>query len=198
MTRSSAALFVAASANHRFLSSRQAITCAGTYPRCTIRRLRGRNHFQVCSSRRGTGSSNPLPSSGESGANLIFGGESRRWRTDRLGGGAPTDPEAPADFDRLTGDRHHPVHQIRVHLGPHPGMQEVPGIVFVKTPRAWIEDETFADRMLKLADRFLVRSPSIVSVKYYTVRVVQEHLEVLVAELLDRYAFGVKSHGRWP
>ncbi len=52
--------------------------------------------------------------------------------------------------------------------------ENVPGIVFVKVPRMWIENEGFADDMLHLADRFLARSPSIISVKYYTVRVVQE------------------------
>lgn len=45
--------------------------------------------------------------------------------------------------------------------------ERVPGIVFVKVPRRWIDDETFADGMRKLALRFLARSPSIVSIKYY-------------------------------
>jgi hypothetical protein len=53
-------------------------------------------------------------------------------------------------------------------------IENVPSIIFVKIPRTWIEDEKFAEDMRRLADRFLARSPSIVSVKYYTVRVVQE------------------------
>jgi hypothetical protein len=52
--------------------------------------------------------------------------------------------------------------------------ERVPGIIFIKTPRIWIEDESFAQRMRDLADRFLARSPSIISVKYYVVSVVQE------------------------
>jgi hypothetical protein len=50
----------------------------------------------------------------------------------------------------------------------------VPGIVFVKVPRIWIDDEAFVAKMYGLADRFLARSPSILSVKYYVVKVVQE------------------------
>jgi hypothetical protein len=52
--------------------------------------------------------------------------------------------------------------------------EDAPGIVFVKVPRFWIDDEKFAADMRKLADRFLSRSPSIVSVKYYTAVIVQE------------------------
>src|ERR1700730_9736052 len=43
------------------------------YDLCAKRSDRGR-------SRAGADGSNPLPSSGESGTNLIFGGESHRWR----------------------------------------------------------------------------------------------------------------------
>lgn len=52
--------------------------------------------------------------------------------------------------------------------------ERVPSIVFVKIPRNWIDNEEFSDAMLKLADRFLARSPSIVSVKFHTVRVIHE------------------------
>src|SRR5271165_3265264 len=41
---------------------------------------------------------------------------------DRLSLGAAAEPVAAADLDRLAGDRYHSVHQIGVHLGPHPGM----------------------------------------------------------------------------
>jgi hypothetical protein len=50
----------------------------------------------------------------------------------------------------------------------------VPGIIFIKVPRFWLDDEEFALQMRKLADRFLARSPSIVSIKYYTAVVVRE------------------------
>src|SRR5271157_787020 len=41
---------------------------------------------------------------------------------DRFGLGAAAEPVAAADLNRLAGDRHHPIHQVGVHLGPHPGM----------------------------------------------------------------------------
>src|SRR6516162_2418656 len=41
---------------------------------------------------------------------------------DRFGLGAAPEPVAAADLDRLTGERHDPVDQIGIHLGPHPGM----------------------------------------------------------------------------
>ena len=50
----------------------------------------------------------------------------------------------------------------------------VPGIVFIKVPRNWIEDERFAAKMIALAKRSISRSPWIVSVKFYTVRIVYE------------------------
>jgi hypothetical protein len=49
-----------------------------------------------------------------------------------------------------------------------------PGVVFIKAPRTWIEDEKFVKDMHGLADRFLARSRFIVSVKYYIVSIVQE------------------------
>jgi hypothetical protein len=52
--------------------------------------------------------------------------------------------------------------------------QSKPGIVFIKVPRAWIEDEKFAANMIALAKRSMARSPWIVSVKFYTVRIVYE------------------------
>src|SRR6516162_10090340 len=41
---------------------------------------------------------------------------------DRFGLGAAAEPVAAADLDRLAGDRHYPIHQVGVHLGPHPGV----------------------------------------------------------------------------
>ena len=52
--------------------------------------------------------------------------------------------------------------------------QHVPGIAFIKIPREWIEDEVFAANMTALAKRSIKRSPWIVSVKFYTVRIVFE------------------------
>lgn len=52
--------------------------------------------------------------------------------------------------------------------------ERVPGIIFVKIPRFWIDDINFATEILGLADRFLARSPSIVSVKYYTASIVRD------------------------
>jgi len=41
---------------------------------------------------------------------------------DRFGLGTPAEPIAATNLDRLAGDRHDPIHQVWVHLGPHPGM----------------------------------------------------------------------------
>jgi hypothetical protein len=49
-----------------------------------------------------------------------------------------------------------------------------PGIVFIKVPRWWLDDEKFVQEMRKLAERSMARSPWIVSVKYYTAHVVFE------------------------
>jgi Tfp pilus assembly protein PilV len=49
--------------------------------------------------------------------------------------------------------------------------ERVPCMVFVKVPHHWLNDATFKDAMLSLADRFLARSPFIVSVKYHTMRI---------------------------
>ena len=46
-----------------------------------------------------------------------------------------------------------------------------PGIVFVKIPRFWVDDESFAHSMHKLAQRSIRRSPWITSIKYYTAQV---------------------------
>jgi hypothetical protein len=51
-----------------------------------------------------------------------------------------------------------------------------PGIIFLKVPRLWIEDENFTMEMRKLAQRFLQRSPSIVSVKFHTHVVTQQQV----------------------
>ena len=50
----------------------------------------------------------------------------------------------------------------------------VPGIIFIKVPRRWIDDEVFAAKMRALADRFLARSPNIVALKYYISRIVRD------------------------
>jgi hypothetical protein len=50
----------------------------------------------------------------------------------------------------------------------------VPGIIFVKYPHAWVADPEFVERMRALARRFLERSPSIVSIKFYASHVVEE------------------------
>jgi hypothetical protein len=52
--------------------------------------------------------------------------------------------------------------------------ESVPGIIFIKVPRFWIEDEHFTMEMRNLAQRFLCRSPSIVSVKYHIHNVVHQ------------------------
>jgi hypothetical protein len=52
--------------------------------------------------------------------------------------------------------------------------ERVPGVVFIKVPRHWIDDEEFAAKMHKLAERFLARSPWIVSVKFYMARIIIE------------------------
>jgi hypothetical protein len=52
--------------------------------------------------------------------------------------------------------------------------EHVPGMVFVKVPRPWIENETFAADMHNLARRSIIRSPWIVSIKFYTARIVVE------------------------
>ncbi|UFZ01514.1 hypothetical protein LQG66_19500 [Bradyrhizobium ontarionense] len=52
--------------------------------------------------------------------------------------------------------------------------QHVPGMVFIKIPREWIDDIKFADDMRALARRSIKRSPWIVSVKFYAARIVYE------------------------
>jgi hypothetical protein len=48
------------------------------------------------------------------------------------------------------------------------------GIIFVEVSRFWLDDEEFALKMRRLAQRFLARSPAIVSVKYYAAVVVRQ------------------------
>jgi hypothetical protein len=50
----------------------------------------------------------------------------------------------------------------------------VPGIIFIKVPRRWIDDEVFAAKMRALADRFLARSPNIGALQYYISRIVRD------------------------
>jgi hypothetical protein len=52
--------------------------------------------------------------------------------------------------------------------------EDVPGIIFVKYPRAWIAKGSFVDGMRALASRVLERSPAIVSIKFYSSHVVEE------------------------
>jgi hypothetical protein len=49
-----------------------------------------------------------------------------------------------------------------------------PGIIFVKVPRFWLDDEQFAFAMSDLANNYLREAPKIVSIKYYTASVVYE------------------------
>jgi hypothetical protein len=79
-----------------------------------------------------------------------------------------------------------------------------PGIIFVKVPRHWIEDEKFTIEMRKLAQRFLKRSSSIVSVKFYTSSIVyhEDNQGQTVGEVVavreetnDNHRFG-KLRGR--
>lgn len=61
----------------------------------------------------------------------------------------------------------------------------IPGIVFVKVPRNWIDDEKFADFMYRLAERSMIPSPWIVWTKYYTAQIVvtRDLYGEIVAEL---------------
>ena len=52
--------------------------------------------------------------------------------------------------------------------------ERLPGIIFIKIPRHWLNDEKFATKMQNLSERFLARSPWVVSIKYYTTSVVWE------------------------
>ena len=54
---------------------------------------------------RGTESSNPCSSSGESGANLIFGGEFRRWRSEISAFDDPSQPCAIGYFAKIPSAR---------------------------------------------------------------------------------------------
>ena len=47
----------------------------------------------------------------------------------------------------------------------------LPGIVFVKVPREWIEDESYADRIAGIAAGFLKGTSRVVSVKFYVASV---------------------------
>ena len=49
-----------------------------------------------------------------------------------------------------------------------------PGIIFVKIPRFWLDDERFAFAMADLANDYFREAPKIVSIKYYTASVVYE------------------------
>jgi hypothetical protein len=43
-----------------------------------------------------------------------------------------------------------------------------PGIIFVKVPRFWLEDENFAFDMARLANEYFEKADKVVSIKYYT------------------------------
>jgi hypothetical protein len=51
---------------------------------------------------------------------------------------------------------------------------DMPGIIFVKVPRFWLDDEDFAFAMARLATEYFHQASKIVSIKYYTARVVFE------------------------
>ena len=46
---------------------------------------------------------------------------------DRFGGDAALNPVAAADLDRLAGDRNEAVHQVGIHVSPHPGVHPAHG-----------------------------------------------------------------------
>jgi hypothetical protein len=48
---------------------------------------------------------------------------------------------------------------------------KMPGIVFVKVPRPWIEDENYAERLGEIAIGFLKTTSRVVSIKFYTTSV---------------------------
>jgi hypothetical protein len=48
---------------------------------------------------------------------------------------------------------------------------KLPGIVFVKIPRSWIEDENYAERLGEIAISFLKTTGRVVSIKFYTMSV---------------------------
>ena len=45
---------------------------------------------------------------------------------------------------------------------------DTPGIIFVKVPRFWLNDENFAFAMARLANEYFQKANKIVSIKYYT------------------------------
>jgi hypothetical protein len=49
-----------------------------------------------------------------------------------------------------------------------------PGIIFVKIPRFWLDDEQFAFAMADLANDYFRQAPKIVSIKYYTASILHE------------------------
>ena len=73
---------------------------------------------------------------------------------DRFGLGAAAEPVAAADLDRLAGDRHHPVHQLGVHLGPHPRMHATHRAADDQPQMGNIE--TFADQPIAGLDHVIV------------------------------------------
>jgi hypothetical protein len=73
--------------------------------------------------------------------------------------------------------------------------ERVPGIVFVKVPRFWLDDEDFVSAMRSLAHRFLDRSPSIVSVKFYTASITRDE-DATGETLAEVIAFDERSNPR--
>ena len=78
---------------------------------------------------------------------------------DRLSRSAPRQPVAAADLDRLARQRNDAVHQVGVHLGPHPGMHA--------THRA-------ADHEPQMADPKPLGDETIAAVDHVTVAVMRK------------------------
>jgi hypothetical protein len=51
---------------------------------------------------------------------------------------------------------------------------DMPGIIFVKVPRFWLEDQKFAAAMVELATDYFRQNRKIISIKYYTNSIVME------------------------
>jgi hypothetical protein len=79
--------------------------------------------------------------------------------------------------------------------------KRAPGMIFLKVPRFWIDDPTFVGEMRKLAARMLVETSWIVSIKYYTSRIVEErdargeYLSEIIG--FDEYANPAHRFTKW-
>ena len=69
-----------------------------------------------------------------------------------------------------------------------------PGIIFVKIPREWVQDESSHQQLIEITNRFLRPTGRIVSVKYYTSLVAEDGL--LVREIIGWYEIA-NPHNRF-